>query len=133
MNWFFCIVGYNVLTSIQFVSCLKIRKCIDDIKDCLYIQVLHLGTFATFEILLEISENNFFIAQNLKHVSRAIKKMETLDYICEGFCCSQGNQQTTASTCIHFIVLSSTTNHSLDGYVISGRLFLRILQMHIAI
>jgi len=63
MTWFSCIVGYNVLIYIQFVSCLKLCEYIDDTKDYLYIQMLHLGAFVTFEILLEISEDNSFVAQ----------------------------------------------------------------------
>jgi hypothetical protein len=34
-----------------------------DIEDCFYIQVFHLGAFATFEVVPEINGNNFFVAQ----------------------------------------------------------------------
>jgi hypothetical protein len=63
MTWFSCIAGYSVLIYIQFVSCLKLHEYTDDTEGYLYIQMLHLGTFVTFEILLEISEDNSFVAQ----------------------------------------------------------------------
>jgi hypothetical protein len=63
MTWFSRIAGCSVLTSIEFVCCFQLREYIDDTKDCLYIQVLHLGTFKTFEVLPEINEDNYFVTQ----------------------------------------------------------------------